>query len=63
MENNSLMRVESEGRTTEEAIKIALHKLGVTRDKVHIEILAEGNKGLFNMKGSKQAKVRVALKK
>ena len=57
-----MTRVEAEGRTTKEAIKIALAKLGVSRDKAEVEILAEGNKGLFNMKGVKQAKVRATLK-
>jgi spoIIIJ-associated protein len=58
-----LESIEVEGRTTKEAIKIALHKLAVPRNKVKITILAEGNKGLFNMKGVKQARVRVSLKK
>ncbi|MEA3328401.1 MAG: Jag N-terminal domain-containing protein [Candidatus Omnitrophota bacterium] len=63
MNEKPLTRVEAEGRTTEEAIKIALAKLGVPRDEAKIEILAEGNKGLFNMKGIKQTKVRATLKK
>ena len=57
-----LTRVEVEGKTTEEAIQIALHKLGATRDKVRIEILSEENKGLFDMKGVKQARIRATLK-
>ena len=57
-----LTHVEVEGRTTEEAIKIALHKLGVPRKKVKIEILSEENKGLFDMKGAKQARIRATLK-
>ncbi len=55
-------RVEAEGRTTEEAIQIALRKLGAARDKVKIEILSEENKGLFDMKGVKQARIRATLK-
>jgi spoIIIJ-associated protein len=55
--------IEVEGRTSQEAIKIALSKLGVARNKVRIEILAEENKGLFGMKGSRPARVKVTLKK
>ncbi len=54
--------VEVEGKTTEEAIKIALRKLDAPREKVKIEILSEENKGLFDMKGSKQARIRATLK-
>lgn len=54
--------IEAEGKTTKEAIAIALKKLGVTREKVHIQILSEENKGLFGMEGAKLAKIRVTLK-
>ena len=54
--------VEVEGRTTEEAIQTALRKLGAARNKVKIEILSEENKGLFHMKGVKQARIRATLK-
>ena len=54
--------IEAEGRTTKEAIHLALHKLGVTRDKVDIKVLSEGHHGLFGMKGLKLAKVKVTLK-
>lgn len=54
--------IEVEGKTTKEAIQIALQKLGVTRDKVMIKVLAEGHHGLFGMTGHKQAKVKVTLK-
>jgi len=55
--------IEVEGRTSQEAIKIALKKLGVSRHQVKIEILSEEDKGLFGMNGAKAAKVRVTLKK
>ena len=55
--------IEVEGRTSQEAIKIALKKLGVSRKQVQVEILSEEDKGLFGMKGAKPAKVRVTLKK
>ena len=54
--------IEVEGRTSQEAIKIALKRLGVARNRVKIEILAEENKGLFGMKGARPARVRVSLK-
>lgn len=54
--------IEVEGKTTKEAIQIALHKLGVTRDKVKVQVLCEGKSGLFGMEGLKQAKVKVTLK-
>jgi spoIIIJ-associated protein len=55
--------IEVEGRTSQEAIKIALKKLGVSRNQVKIEILTEENKGLFGMVGARAARVRVTLKK
>lgn len=45
-----------------EAIKAALDRLGVSRDEVEVKILTEGQRGLFGMKGAKQAKVRVTIK-
>ena len=55
--------IEIEGRTSQEAIKAALKKLGVSRNRVKVEILAEEDKGLFGMKGAKPARVRITLKK
>ena len=54
--------VEVEGKTVEEAIKIALKKLGVSKEKATIKILTEEDKGLFGMRGAKPAKVRVTVK-
>ena len=54
--------IEAEGKTTQEAIKAALVTLNVTRDKVLVKILSEGEKGLYGMSGNKKAKVRVTLK-
>lgn len=53
--------VEQEGRTTEEALELALEKLGASRDQVKITVLSEAKKGLFGLT-SKPAKVRVSLK-
>jgi len=55
--------MEAEGRTSQEAIKIALKRLGVSRNQVKVEILSEENRGLFGMKGAKPARVKVTLKK
>ena len=54
--------IEVEAKTTNEAIKIALDKLGVGRKDVEIRILREEHKGLFGMEGAEQAKVKVVLK-
>jgi len=55
--------IEIEGRTSQEAITIALKKLKVSRNQVKVEILSEENKGLFGMKGARPARVKVSLKK
>ncbi len=54
--------IEVEGKTTKEAIAIALKKLRVTKDKVEIKVLSEEHKGLFGMNGHKLAKIKVTLK-
>ena len=53
--------VEEEGKTTEEAMELALQKLGATRDQVRVVVLDEARKGLFGLV-SKPAKVRVCLR-
>lgn len=55
--------IEVEGKTTKEAIAIALKKLRVTKDQVEIKILSEEQQGLFGMNGGKLAKIKVTLKK
>lgn len=54
--------IEVEGPTTKDAIRLGLEKLGVTKDKVEVRILAEEKKGLFGMEGAKQAKVKLTKK-
>lgn len=54
--------IEIEAKTAEEAIKIALSKLGLTRSEVDVQVLREEHRGLFSMQGSKLAKVRVKKK-
>lgn len=48
------------GTTVEEAIKAALQKLNVSRDKVKIEILHQGRKGFLGI-GSKEAEVKITV--
>lgn len=54
------LTIEIEGKTVEEAIKMGLKKLKLPRSRVRIEILSEGEKGLFGMPGVKPAKVRIS---
>src|SRR3990172_9498579 len=54
--------VEAEGNTIDEAIKHALKTLGVERDKVTVDILAEGKRGILGI-GAKKARVRASLRK
>lgn len=54
--------VEKKGRTVEEALQAALQELGAERERVEVDVLDEGNKGLFGLLGSKEARVRVRVK-
>ncbi|OGX38967.1 MAG: hypothetical protein A3C53_03580 [Omnitrophica WOR_2 bacterium RIFCSPHIGHO2_02_FULL_68_15] len=54
--------VEAEGATVQRALAKALQALGARRDQVTVKILAEEEGGLFGMKGTSPAKVRVTLK-
>jgi len=53
--------VEKTGKTVEEAVKIALEELNVSKENVDIEILEEPTKGLLGI-GAKPALVRVTVK-
>jgi spoIIIJ-associated protein len=54
--------VETTGRSVEEAVKNALNELNISKDKVDVVVLDEGNKGLFGLLGSKLARVKVTVK-
>lgn len=54
--------VEKTAKSVQEAIDIALVELKADRDGVEIEILDEGNKGIFGFIGNKLARVRVTVK-
>lgn len=55
--------IEMTGKTVDEALKNALNELNLTEDKVEYEVLDEGSKGLFNLIGSKPARIKVTVKK
>jgi len=46
------------GKKVEDAVKMALEELGLTEDQVEVEVISEGNKGIFGI-GSKDAEVIV----
>lgn len=52
--------VEKIGKTVDEAVKVALEELNVTKDDVTIEVLEEPTKGLLGI-GAKPALVRVTV--
>ena len=54
--------VETEGDTIDQAIEDALRRLGVERDKITVDILSEGKKGIFGF-GAQKARIRAALRK
>jgi spoIIIJ-associated protein len=54
--------VETEGDTIDAAIDNALKLLGAQREKVSVEVLSEGRKGILGF-GAQKAKVRVELRK
>jgi spoIIIJ-associated protein len=54
--------VETEGDTIDAAIENALRLLGVEREKVSVEVVSEGRKGLLGF-GAQKAKVRAELRK
>jgi len=49
------------GATTQEAISLALQKLGKTREQVDVEVLQEGKRGFLGF-GARSAEVRVTVK-
>jgi len=58
-----IRQAEKTGKTVEEAVEFALAELGISKEDAEIEILEEGNKGLFGIIGSRAARVKVKEKK
>jgi spoIIIJ-associated protein len=56
-----MSNVEAEGNSIDEAIEHALKQLGVTRDKVDVDILANATRGIFGL-GGKPARIRATLR-
>ncbi|MEN3014212.1 MAG: Jag N-terminal domain-containing protein [Endomicrobiia bacterium] len=56
---SAIFNEEFEGSSVEDAIKKALSELKMTKDELKIKVLFEGQKGLFGLKGSKPAKIKV----
>ncbi len=54
--------VETEGDTIDQAIENALKALGVAREKITVDILSEGKKGIFGF-GAQKARIRASLTK
>jgi len=54
--------VETEGDTIDAAIENALRLLGVEREKITVEILSDGRKGILGF-GSQKARIRAELRK
>src|SRR5918994_5676849 len=54
--------VETEGDTIDAAIDSALKLLGVTRDKITVDVLSEGRKGILGF-GAQKARIRAALRR
>ncbi len=55
--------IEMTGKTVEDAVRAALSELKLTEDRVEVEVLEEGSKGLFKLIGAKPARVRVKVKR
>ena len=54
--------VETEGDNIDAAIENALKALGVGREKITVDIISEGRKGILGF-GAQKAKVRASLRK
>ena len=57
-----LKSVEKTAKTMEEALASALEELGVSEDRVTVEILEEPSKGLFGFIGGKPARILVSVR-
>jgi spoIIIJ-associated protein len=58
-----LRTIEFTGKTVDDAKKNALIELKLTEDKIQVQVLEEGSKGLFKIIGVKPAKIKVTVKR
>lgn len=58
----NMKSIEITGKTVEEAIQNGLKELNVTKDRVEVNIINEGSKGLFKLFKGKDAKVELIVK-
>ncbi|EAQ6393008.1 protein jag, partial [Salmonella enterica] len=56
-----MTKVIASGKTVEDAVNQGLAELGVSRDKVEIQVLEQPSKGFLGLIGVKAAKVEVKL--
>ena len=54
--------IETEGDTIDQAIEKALKLLGVERDRISVDVLSEGKKGILGF-GAQKARIRASLRK
>lgn len=57
-----MKEITATGQTVEEAVESALAQLQTTRDRIDIQIVDEGKKGIFRIFGSKPAVIKASLK-
>ncbi len=55
--------IEMTGKTVEDAVKNALHELKLTEDKIDVQVLEEGSRGIFKLLGAKPARIKVTVKR
>lgn len=58
-----MREVTASGSTVDEAVQSALQQLNTTEDRVEVEVIDEGKKGILGIIGAKRAIVTVRLKK
>lgn len=58
-----MKEITASGQTVDEAIQSALEQLNTTKDRVEIDVIDEGKKGLLGLFGSKRAIVKVTIAK
>jgi spoIIIJ-associated protein len=52
---------EFEGKTKEEAVAIACEELGLSEDRLEIDVVSYGSTGIFGLVGVKKARIKVSV--